>query len=415
MTTTRSGPDEARADVGASRDEHGPASEHGTMHAPGDAPVPGDVPAPGDVPVTRDPTAAGAAADRPEPHGRWAGRGVNARRTPSTALLAGIGLALLVGALLVAVLVGPAHLTPSEVWSSVRHHVLGAEPSLSPLRDAIVWEGRLPRALTAAAVGAGLAVCGVVMQALTRNPLADPYLLGLSSGASLGAVSVLLLGIGLLLPVAAFAGAALALVASLTLAGALGALTPTRTVLAGLAVSQLCAAATSLVIFWSAEGDSYREVLTWLMGSVAGAGWSAFAIAGVALVVLGLPLAAAGNVLDAMTFGDHAATALGIPVGHVRWTLLGGVALLTGALVSVSGAIGFVGLVLPHAVRAVVGSRHRAVLPLSAVLGALVLVLADTLARTAFEPRELPVGVVTAALGAPAFAWLLHRTRKTLA
>lgn len=336
------------------------------------------------------------------------------RRTPPTSVLVAAGLVVLVLVLLVAVLVGPADLTPAEVWASVRHHLLGDEATLSPLRDAIVWEGRLPRALTAAAVGAGLAVCGVVMQALTRNPLADPYLLGLSSGASLGAVSVLLLGFSVLLPVAAFAGAGLALVASLALAGTLGALTPTRTVLAGLAVSQLAAAATSLVIFWSAEGDSYREVLTWLMGSVAGAGWGSVAIAGLALLVLGVPLAAAGNVLDAMTFGDHAASALGIPVERVRWTLLGAVALLTGALVSVSGSIGFVGLVLPHAVRAVVGSRHRAVLPVSAVAGAIVLVLADTLARTAFEPRELPVGVVTAALGAPAFAWLLHRTRRSL-
>lgn len=355
-----------------------------------------------------------AAADR-----RPDGTGPAGRARRGAAWWVPAGVVALVATVLVTVTIGPADLAVGEVWRSVATHLglgglLGLEP-LGALQDGMVWQLRLPRVLTAAAVGAGLAVCGVVMQSLTRNPLADPYLLGLSSGASLGAVSVLLLGLTVLLPVAAFAGAGLALVASLALAGTLGALTPTRTVLAGLAVSQLAAAATSLVIFWSAEGDSYREVLTWLMGSVAGAGWSSVAIAGVALLVLGVPLAAAGNLLDAMTFGDHAASALGVAVERVRWGLLGAVALLTGALVSVSGSIGFVGLVLPHAVRAIVGSRHRAVLPVSAVAGAIVLVLADTLARTAFEPRELPVGVVTAALGAPAFAWLLHRTRRSLA
>ena len=196
----------------------------------------------------------------------------------------------------------------------------------------------MPRVLTAAAVGAGLALCGAVMQALTRNPLADPYLLGLSSGASVGAVIVIVLGVGLLLPLAAFAGALVALVATLALAQRRPARsTPTRTVLAGLAVSSVFGAITSLVIFWSATGDSYREILNWLLGSLAGTDWTSVAIAGGAMIVVGIPLLASARTLDAFAFGDTAAAALGVHVGRSRALLLGGTALLTGALVAVSG------------------------------------------------------------------------------
>ena len=333
-----------------------------------------------------------------------------ARRGPTALWVAILTLALAL-ALTFAVTIGPADLAPLDVWRSIGHHLgLGTTP-LPALRDGIVWQLRLPRVLTAAAVGAGLAVAGAVMQALTRNPLADPYLLGLSSGASLGAVAVLLLGAAVVLPLAAFLGALAALAATLALAGSLGNLTPTRMVLAGLAVSQLCAAATSFLIFWSATGDSYREILGWLMGSLGGATWTSVAIAGPAVVVLGTALVGSGATLDAFAFGDTAAAALGVDVGRTRWALLTGVALLTGALVSVSGSIGFVGLVLPHAVRLVAGARHRRLLPLALLVGAAFLVLADAAARTVFAPRELPVGILTAFLGAPVFALLLWRQR----
>lgn len=326
---------------------------------------------------------------------------------------------LLLASVTAAVTVGPAGIAPADVWGSIGHHLggllgaggAGGEPPLGLLLDGVVWDLRLPRVLTAAAVGAGLAVAGTVMQSLTRNPLADPYLLGLSSGASLGAVAVLVLGAGVLLPVAAFAGALAALAAALGLAGSLGTLTPARTVLAGLAVAQLAAAGTSFIIFWSATGDSYREILAWLMGSLAGADWPAVAIAGGAVLVLGVALTASARPLDAFAFGDTAAAALGVDVARTRWTLLTGVALLTGALVAVSGSIGFVGLIVPHAVRLVAGGAHRRLLPLVALVGATFLVWADTAARTLFEPRELPVGIVTAFLGAPVFALILWRRR----
>ncbi|MEP7764952.1 putative F420-0 ABC transporter permease subunit [Sanguibacter sp. 25GB23B1] len=334
----------------------------------------------------------------------------------SIAWLAGAVVAL-VATVVVAVTIGPTEIRAGDVWRSVAHHLgLGSVLRLDAvplLQDGMVWQLRLPRVLTAAAVGAGLALCGVVMQSVTRNPLADPYLLGLSSGASLGAVCVLVLGSAVLLPVAAFVGAVAALAAALLLAGAMGSITPTRTILAGLAVSQLCAAGTSFIIFWSATGDSYREILSWLMGSVAGATWTSVAIAAGALLVLGTVLAATGSVLDAFTFGDTAASALGVSVNRTRWALLVAVALLTGALVSVSGSIGFVGLILPHVVRLVAGVRHRLLLPLSALLGATFLVWADTAARTVFAPRELPVGIVTAAIGAPVFALVLWRGKRS--
>ena len=333
-------------------------------------------------------------------------------RSPAVVAVAGLVLAAaLAASVLVAVTIGPADLSVAEVAASVWAHLTGGDSGLTVLRDGIVWELRVPRILTAALVGAGLALVGAIMQALTRNQLADPYLLGISSGASLGAVTVLLLGAAVLLPVAAFLGAVLALAATLALAGAFGRLTPTRTVLAGVAVSSLAAAVTSFVIFWTAQGDSYREVLSWLLGSLAGARWDAVAIAGVAFAVLGLPLALTGRLLDAFALGDTTAASLGVPVAGVRWAMLGASALLTGALVSVSGSIGFVGLVLPHAVRLLVGPGHRALLPLAALTGAVFLVWADTLARTVFEPRELPVGIVTAIIGAPVFAVLLVRRR----
>ena len=332
------------------------------------------------------------------------------RRVPAS-VWGGLLAVGLVASITFAVTFGPAEITSGDVWASVLHHLgIGSSP-LSPLRDGIVWELRMPRVITAAAVGAGLALAGAVMQALTRNSLADPYLLGLSSGASLGAVSVLLLGVGLLLPAAAFLGALVALVLTLLIASAGGGITPSRTVLAGVAVSSLGAALTSFIIFWTATGDSYREILNWLLGSLAGADWPAVLISVGALAAVGIPIVIAGRSLDAFAFGDTAAAALGISVSRTRWLLLVGTALLTGAMVSVSGSIGFVGLVLPHAVRLVVGSRHRVLLPLSALLGAIFLIWCDTIARTLFDPRELPVGIITAVVGGPLFVLLL--TRKT--
>lgn len=340
--------------------------------------------------------------------------------------LLGGGVVILVSSWVLALTLGPAGtlssdlpaLGTSDVVQSALHHVrtllhavgVGDDPGpgpLSPIREAIIWQGRAPRVLTAAAVGAGLSVAGAVMQSVVRNPLADPYLLGLSSGASLGAVAVLVIGISLALPLAAFVGAMAALMLTLALAGRSP--SPGRMILAGVAVAQGASAAVSFTIFATVRGDSYREILTWLLGSVAGATWFSVAIAAGALVMLLPPILASARTLDSFAFGDITAASLGVDVSRSRWMLLAGTAVLTGAMVSVSGAIGFVGLVFPHLVRLVVGSAHRLVLPLSALGGAIFLTWADTLARTVFSPKELPVGIVTAAVGAPVFAWLLSR------
>jgi iron complex transport system permease protein len=339
---------------------------------------------------------------------RRQGHGQQGHRLRGPVLLV-LALVVLLGSVVLAVTVGAAGIGPVEVWRSIGAHLGVGTAPLGELRDSIVWDLRLPRVLTAAAVGAGLAICGAVMQSLTRNPLADPYLLGLSSGASTGAVVVVVLGAAVALPLAAFVGALAALALTLTLAGSAGSVTPSRTVLAGIAVSQLGAAATSFVVFWSADGDSYREILSWLLGSLGGATWQSVGIAVPAVLVVGGLLVLAAGTLDAFAFGDATAASLGVDVRRVRWLLLTGVALLTGALVAVSGAIGFVGLVLPHATRLLVGARHRLLLPLTGLIGATFLVWADTAARTVFSPRELPVGVLTALVGAPVFAWILHR------
>jgi len=312
----------------------------------------------------------------------------------------------------VAVTIGPADVSLAQVLGSVGTHLgLPVGSPVPPLTDAIVWQLRMPRVLTAAMVGAGLALSGAVMQSVTRNPLADPYLLGLSSGASLGAVCVVILGVGFALPAAAFAGALIALFATLNIARVGGSITPGRAVLAGLAIAQLGSAGTSFIIFWAAKGDSYREILNWLLGSLAGSSWSSVLISSVALVVVGTGILLAASRLDAFTFGDTSAASLGLNVNATRWGFLVAVALLTGAMVAVSGAIGFVGLILPHLVRGLSGPGHRRLLPLVAVVGALFLVIADTLARTVFDPRELPVGIITAFIGVPVFILLIKRKR----
>lgn len=321
--------------------------------------------------------------------------------------------ALLLVSLVAAVTFGPADIVPHEVWSVILHH-LGLLPDspVSRLRDAIVWELRLPRVLTAMGVGAGLALSGTVMQALTRNPLADPYLLGLSSGAALGAVTLAMLGLTLLMPVGAFLGSIGALALALLIARLLGGATPSRAILAGICISALASAATSLLIFWYATGDSYREILSWLMGSLSGSLWADAGLALGALLLCAPLILVSGRALDAFAFGDNAAAALGVDVPRLRWLLLGTTALLTGIMVAIGGAIGFVGLVVPHVVRLATGSRHRVLLPHVMLVGAIFMLWTDTAARTLFDPRELPVGIITALIGAPVFLLVLLRYRR---
>ncbi|HVW46828.1 MAG TPA: iron chelate uptake ABC transporter family permease subunit [Solirubrobacterales bacterium] len=327
-----------------------------------------------------------------------------------------VGLVLALGSIIVASAIGPSSVGPADVWAVVLNKLgLASHRDVSPIMQAIVWDLRMPRTVLAALVGAGLAVAGAVMQAVTRNPLADPYLLGLSSGAALGAVVVLVLGVAagsLGVAGGAFIGALVAFGFVIAIAVSGRRLDPAVTVLAGVAVGTICAALTSLIVVVAANPFKTREVDYWLLGSLAGTTWGNDLVAApVVVACVGVCIGCARS-LNAMAFGDSDARALGVDTTRLRWILLVTCALMTGVLVSLSGAIGFVGLLLPHAARMIVGRDNRRLLPVSALAGAIFLVWADTVARTALQPREIPVGVVTALVGAPAFALLIRQRRR---
>ncbi|MFK4264222.1 FecCD family ABC transporter permease [Streptomyces milbemycinicus] len=330
-----------------------------------------------------------------------------------TLLLTGGGLTALLMSVAVAVTIGPADISTGDVWASVAAHLGVGESTLTPLRDGIVWNLRMPRTLLAAVCGAGLAVCGAVMQSLLRNPLADPFVLGVSSGASTGAVAVVVLGVGggaVSLSAGAFLGALLSFALVLLLSHALGGSTD-RVVLSGVAAMQLFSALTSFTVLTSADADTTRAVLFWLLGSLTGADWGQVLLCALVLAVVLAVCLGYARTLDAFAFGDEAAAGLGVRVARTRLVLLSATALLTAALVSCAGAIGFVGLVLPHATRALTGAGHARLLPVTALTGAVFLVWVDTLARTALDPQEVPVGVVTSLIGVPAFVAVLYRGR----
>ncbi|WP_413756190.1 FecCD family ABC transporter permease [Streptomyces sp. MMBL 11-3] len=329
--------------------------------------------------------------------------------------LCAAGAALLAASVALAITIGPADIRVGDVWSVVAAHLGWGSTELSPIRDGIVWQLRLPRTLLAAVCGAGLAVCGAVMQSLLRNPLADPFVLGVSSGASTGAVLVVVLGAGgglLSVSGGAFLGALLSFGLVLLLSHTLGGTTD-RVVLSGVAAMQLFSALTSFVVMTAADAETTRGVLFWLLGSLGGVGWTDVWICLAVLVAALTVCLAYARTLDAFAFGQDAAATLGVSVARTRLVLLCATALLTAALVSSAGAIGFVGLVLPHAARALVGSGHARLLPVAALAGAVFLVWVDTLARTVLDPQEVPVGVVTSLIGVPVFVLVLYRTRRT--
>lgn len=328
---------------------------------------------------------------------------------------------VLLASMVVALGTGSVSVPAPTVLDVVLRRLGFGDLGVTLLDDQIVWQLRMPRVVGMASVGAVLACCGAVLQSLTRNDLVDPYLLGLSGGAAVGAVTVIVLGVSVVgvagpaaVTLAGFAGALLALLLVLLLAvGRSGALAPTRTVLAGVAVAQACAAYTSLIVIAAGSHDAARRVLTWTLGSGAGFRWgTALLVAGVAVVAT-LVFVACADHLDAFAFGESAARSLGVEVTRLRWLLLVGTALATAAAVAFAGTIGFVGLVVPHLVRAVTGPRHRLLLPLSALVGATLLIWADTLGRSVVDGQEIPVGVVTAAVGVPFFAVLLRRSGRT--
>ena len=332
----------------------------------------------------------------------------------TTRILWVAGPVVLVLSIAASTTIGVADLSPADVYRVLVAHLGGPPSGLSAIRDGIVWQWRLPRAVMAAVCGAGLALCGVIMQSLLRNPLADPYVLGVSSGASTGAVAVVVPGIGsgaVSLSGGAFLGAIASFALVMLLAYGAGGGT-SRIVLAGVAGTQLFSALTSFIVISSADAERTRGILFWLLGSLSGVDWADVAAAAIAVGIGFAVCIWQARALDAFTFGNSAAASLGVSVAWVRAGLLVVVALVTATLVSAVGAIGFVGLVLPHATRLVVGVKHRLLLPAVAVSGGIFMIWVDAIARTVFAPQEVPVGVVTALIGVPVFAALLFRMRK---
>ncbi|MFP4310773.1 MAG: FecCD family ABC transporter permease [Nitriliruptoraceae bacterium] len=337
-----------------------------------------------------------------------------ARRTRRWLVLLGAGL---LATVIAGIAIGAVVVPVGTVARVVGHHLLGwpSEVTWSGPQESIIWEVRAPRVLLGAAVGAGLAVCGVALQAMVRNLLADPYLLGVTSGASTGAAAAILFGVGggigeHALSASAFLGALGASALVFLLARAAGRVTSVRLLLSGVAVGYALYAATSFLIFASGSAEGARSVLFWLLGFLGLASWStplAVVVIVVALTVVLLVLW--GQRLDALALGDETSLTLGVDPARFRVQLLVVVSLCVGVVVAASGGIGFVGLVIPHLARRLVGGAHRRVVPVAALLGALFLVWADVAARTVLAPRELPIGILTSLVGAPFLLVLIRR------
>ncbi|MBB1034911.1 iron ABC transporter permease [Dietzia sp. CQ4] len=334
-------------------------------------------------------------------------------RLPLAPLLTVMAL-VLIASVVMSLAFGAERVPVGEVWEAVRGRLSG-QP-LGDSRDIIVWDLRLPRALLAVTVGAGLAISGVSMQTLVRNPLADPYLLGVSAGASAGAAAALTIGAfagfgASALQVGALTGALAASFTVYAVARAQGGLTPIRLVLSGVVLSAGFAALASFLVFVSDQPRAAEQVMFWMLGSVARAQFSGLLVPAVATVVALSAMLAVHGWLDALVSGDDAASSLGVPVGAVRTGLFVLQGVLVGLLVAAAGGIGFVGLIIPHAARLLVGGSHRRLLPVAALSGGLFLLWVDVLSRVVAAPQEMPLGVVTGIIGAPVFLLLLGRRR----
>ncbi|MDF3351797.1 iron ABC transporter permease [Sulfitobacter sp. KE34] len=323
------------------------------------------------------------------------------------------GIAILLASLSIAVSVGAVVVPVKTVWGILANKAAPGAVAVdwSGGREAIVWNIRLPRAILACLVGAGLAIVGASLQAVTRNPLADPHLLGISAGGAFGAILALLhtglfLG-GLTVPLLAFLGSLGAILIVLAVTQFAAATSADRLVLAGVAVSFIVMSAANVLIFLG-DPRATHTVVFWMLGGLGLAGWNQLIYPAVILLGCGAYLWLRSGHLNAMTVGDETATTLGIPVARFRLTIFVIGALITGVMVAFSGVIGFVGLMIPHIVRLLVGGDYRRLLPISALCGAVFLLWADIVARTIMAPDDMPIGIVTGLIGGVFFVWLLR-------
>ncbi len=317
---------------------------------------------------------------------------------------------LLALSILLSISLGSISIPAGDVLSVLFSQIADTPSSVDPAMTDIIWSLRVPRAVLAAATGAGLALAGVVMQASVQNPLAEPFLLGIASGASVGATLAILLGTGSLpfgVSGFAFLGAVLATAAVLLLAGSGRRISTVKLVLAGAAISALCIALTNFIVYIAADAEGMQSAAFWTMGSLADAKWRSLALPIAIVTALIVYFLSQTRTLDVLLLGEELAVTLGIDAARKRRIFMVLLALLTGILVATCGIIGFVGLVVPHAVRAFTGASHRRLLPAAIFSGAIFLTLSDLLARTLLPAGDLPIGIITALIGAPLFLKLL--------
>lgn len=324
-------------------------------------------------------------------------------------------LGLLGISVLWALSIGTVHFSISKIWETVISEAGNPVPLEAPGQGSehdIIWLLRMPRIVLAACVGAGLALSGAVMQAIVKNPLADPYILGVSSGASLGATASILLGIGMVfgenfVGVCAFLGAFAVSLGVVFIANMGGRATSIKLLLAGMALSAVCSAFSSFIIYFANNREGMQTVAFWMMGSLAGAKWS------IIEVMLPLIILASGffcmqsRILNLMLLGDESAVTLGTDLHRYRQVYLLVSSLIVGFAVYAAGMIGFVGLMVPHVIRMTVGSDHRKLIPLSALAGAIFLVVSDGLCRIIIPHAEIPIGILVSLIGAPCFVYLM--------
>jgi iron complex transport system permease protein len=348
---------------------------------------------------------AGTAAARRKP-------GIHARGVPLVwALSVGFFLA---GSLIVGLGIGPVRIGPGAIAESAVSHVpfLHVHSSLDSVQEAILWQLRAPRVVAAALVGGMLAIAGSAYQGVFRNPLADPYLLGVAAGAGLGATIAIAYGPGShqLVPIAAFAGGTFAVVLTYALGRSAGRARATGAlVLAGVTVAAFLTAIQTFV--QQQRTDTLRDVYSFLPGGFSTSTWHDVVVTAPYIAVSSIVLVLHRRVLDVLALGDDEAASLGINVGQVRLLVVAAATMGTAAAVSIGGLIGFVGIIVPHTIRLLMSTSYRAVVPLSLVVGAGFLVLTDVISRTILSPQELPIGVITAFLGAPFFAIVLKASR----
>lgn len=324
-------------------------------------------------------------------------------------------IAILVGGMLYSLFIGTVHIPMTTILEAISHQFVSDQAIDAPGQGAvhdIVWLLRMPRIILAALVGAGLAVSGVIMQSIVKNPLADPYILGISSGASTGATIAILLGIGMSLGeeyvgIMAFVGAMVISFGVLFIASLGGRSNAIKLLLAGMALSAVCSSFTSLIVYFAQDREGIQNVAFWMMGSMAGASWDTLWMIALVVIIPILFFWTQSRLLNLMLMGDEVAITLGVDLHRYRQLYLIISSIIVGFVVYAAGIIGFVGLLVPHVVRQLIGTNHKGLIPISALGGAILMVFADTLSRTLISHTELPIGILISVIGAPFFVYLM--------